>query len=71
MENKRPEPQMGIGAHTDYECFTILWQTEPGLQVQNRKNEWIDAIAGSARSVPEREAILPSRNQDDILDLDP
>ena len=34
---------MGIGAHTDYECFTILWQTEPGLQVQNRKNEWIEA----------------------------
>ena len=43
VEKKRPEPQMGIGAHTDYECFTILWQTEPGLQVQNRNNEWIDA----------------------------
>jgi len=43
MENKRPEPLMGIGAHTDYECFTILWQTEPGLQVQNRNQEWIDA----------------------------
>ncbi len=39
----RPEPTMGIGAHTDYECFTILWQTEPGLQVQNRANQWIDA----------------------------
>jgi len=43
VETTRPEPQMGIGAHTDYECFTILWQTEPGLQLQNRNNEWIDA----------------------------
>ena len=42
-QKKNLDPQMGIGAHTDYECFTILWQTEPGLQVQNRKNEWIEA----------------------------
>ncbi len=41
--NEKSEPTMGIGAHTDYECFTILWQTEPGLQVQNRAKEWIEA----------------------------
>ncbi|MEN6543481.1 2-oxoglutarate and iron-dependent oxygenase domain-containing protein [Parvibaculum sp.] len=35
--------QIGIGAHTDYECFTILAQSEHGLQVQNRKGEWIAA----------------------------
>ncbi len=34
---------IGIGAHTDYECFTILWQNAPGLQVQNRSNEWVEA----------------------------
>lgn len=36
---------LGIGAHTDWECFTILWQ-EPGiqaLQVLNSNQEWIDA----------------------------
>ncbi|OBZ71477.1 hypothetical protein A0H81_08491 [Grifola frondosa] len=36
---------VGIGAHTDYECFTLLWQ-EPGiqaLQVLNKQNQWIDA----------------------------
>ncbi|CED82642.1 Iron/ascorbate family oxidoreductases [Phaffia rhodozyma] len=35
----------GIGAHTDYECFTILRQgTDVGaLQVLNRSGEWIDA----------------------------
>ncbi|KAF5382423.1 hypothetical protein D9615_002770 [Tricholomella constricta] len=36
---------IGIGAHTDWECFTILWQ-EPGiqaLQVLNSKKQWINA----------------------------
>ncbi|KAI5981507.1 hypothetical protein EDC04DRAFT_2874881 [Pisolithus marmoratus] len=35
----------GIGAHTDYECFTILWQQDdtPALQVMNTDGKWIDA----------------------------
>jgi len=33
----------GIGAHTDYECFTILLADAPGLEVLNGKGEWIDA----------------------------
>lgn len=33
----------GIGAHTDYECFTILLADEPGLEVLNERGEWIDA----------------------------
>jgi isopenicillin N synthase-like dioxygenase len=37
------EAAMGIGAHTDYECFTILKVTEPGLQVLNPAGDWIDA----------------------------
>ena len=32
----------GIGAHTDYECFTLLLPTAPGLQVLNKQGEWID-----------------------------
>ncbi|PFH49506.1 hypothetical protein AMATHDRAFT_147566 [Amanita thiersii Skay4041] len=35
---------IGIGAHTDWECFTILWQ-EPGiqaLQVLNTSNQWVN-----------------------------
>lgn len=34
---------IGVGAHTDYECFTILWQNESGLQVQNPQGRWIEA----------------------------
>ncbi|KAF9464203.1 2OG-Fe(II) oxygenase [Collybia nuda] len=36
---------IGIGAHTDWECFTILWQ-EPGiqaLQVLNNEKKWVNA----------------------------
>jgi isopenicillin N synthase-like dioxygenase len=38
-----PEDRPGIGAHTDYECFTILLATADGLEVQNGAAEWIDA----------------------------
>jgi isopenicillin N synthase-like dioxygenase len=38
------EDQIGIGAHSDYECFTILAQHEvPALQVLNAAGEWIAA----------------------------
>ncbi|EJM11012.1 dioxygenase, isopenicillin N synthase [Pseudomonas sp. GM18] len=33
----------GIGAHTDYECFTILHADQPGLEVLNDQGQWIDA----------------------------
>ncbi|MDE2403139.1 MAG: isopenicillin N synthase family oxygenase [Sphingomonadales bacterium] len=36
------EDREGIGAHTDYECFTLLFATAPGLQVQDSKGAWID-----------------------------
>lgn len=38
-----PADEPGIGAHTDYECFTILLPTAPGLEVMNGLGEWIDA----------------------------
>lgn len=36
------EDREGIGAHTDYECFTLLLPTSEGLQVLNGAAEWID-----------------------------
>lgn len=40
--DEAPENRPGIGAHTDYECFTILLPTAPGLEVLNGAGEWID-----------------------------
>jgi isopenicillin N synthase-like dioxygenase len=41
--NPSAEVTVGIGAHTDYECFTILLPTSPGLEVMNGAGVWIDA----------------------------
>ena len=37
------EDAPGIGAHTDYECFTLLLADQPGLEVLNGLGQWIDA----------------------------
>lgn len=37
------EDAPGIGAHTDYECFTLLLADQPGLEVLNDDGVWIDA----------------------------
>jgi isopenicillin N synthase-like dioxygenase len=37
------EDVVGLGAHTDYECFTLLRSTSPGLEVLNGEGTWIDA----------------------------
>lgn len=43
----QPEPvdprHIGVGAHTDYECFTILATSAAGLQVRNSAGQWIEA----------------------------
>lgn len=38
-----PPDAPGIGAHTDYECFTILLPTAPGLEVMDSTGTWVDA----------------------------
>lgn len=42
-EGKSRQSDWGISAHTDYECFTILHATMPGLEVLNSAGDWIDA----------------------------
>ncbi|CAF0835749.1 unnamed protein product [Adineta ricciae] len=38
------EDQLGCGAHTDYECFTLLSQSnQSGLQVLNNQGQWVNA----------------------------
>lgn len=41
--NPEARDETGIGAHTDYECFTLLLATAPGLEVRNAAGAWIDA----------------------------
>jgi isopenicillin N synthase-like dioxygenase len=36
------EDAPGIGAHTDYECFTLLLADQAGLEVMNEEGAWID-----------------------------
>jgi isopenicillin N synthase-like dioxygenase len=44
QEGQITEAQLGCGAHTDFGCFTMLWQDEVGgLQARNSRGEWVDA----------------------------
>ncbi|CAN5695020.1 oxidoreductase [soil metagenome] len=40
--NPDAQDALGIGAHSDYECFTLLKPTAPGLEVLNGVGDWID-----------------------------
>jgi isopenicillin N synthase-like dioxygenase len=44
-ENDGPadDCNVGIAAHTDFECFTIMNQTAPGLELTNVKGQWCQA----------------------------
>ena len=38
------DKEIGLGAHTDYECFTILLcSSTPGLEILSPENRWISA----------------------------
>jgi isopenicillin N synthase-like dioxygenase len=37
---------VGISAHTDFECFTILYQTAAGLELTNQAGQWVQAPSG-------------------------
>jgi isopenicillin N synthase-like dioxygenase len=38
------DDQTGIGSHTDVECFTIITQDAPGLEVLNKAGNWIKVM---------------------------
>lgn len=42
-EGQTADHIVGISAHTDYEAFTLMSQTAPGLQLLHRNGEWIEA----------------------------
>ncbi|MDF1790491.1 MAG: 2-oxoglutarate and iron-dependent oxygenase domain-containing protein [Thalassobaculaceae bacterium] len=40
---------VGIAAHTDFECFTIMYQTAPGLELTDVEGNWHQAPAAGGR----------------------
>jgi isopenicillin N synthase-like dioxygenase len=44
LSETNKEEEIGLGAHTDYECFTLLLQdSNPGLEVLSPDGHWISA----------------------------
>jgi len=51
--NRAPvsEKNVGIAAHTDFECITLLVQSAPGLELRNRAGQWFDAPSNTGQIV--------------------
>ena len=43
--------EVGIAAHTDFECITLLYQSAPGLELRNVDREWLDVIDTRGRLI--------------------
>ncbi|MDH3747531.1 MAG: hypothetical protein OER97_04945 [Gammaproteobacteria bacterium] len=43
--------EVGISAHTDFECITLLYQTAPGLELLDVNGQWLDAPTRDGRIV--------------------
>ena len=43
IQSREAHTHSMMGAHTDYEFFTLLYQTTPGLQTVSVNGEWLDA----------------------------
>ena len=50
-ENDAPvsDANVGISAHTDFECMTLIYQTAPGLELVATDGEWYDVPAHDGR----------------------
>ncbi|HMB72685.1 MAG TPA: 2OG-Fe(II) oxygenase family protein [Gammaproteobacteria bacterium] len=45
------ERSVGIAAHTDFECMTLLYQTEPGLELFDARGRWVDVPVNNGRLI--------------------
>jgi isopenicillin N synthase-like dioxygenase len=45
------ERNVGISAHTDFECMTLIYQSSPGLELTDPNGDWFDAPSHDGRLV--------------------
>jgi len=45
------DQNVGIAAHTDFECITLLYQTAAGLELLDSNGDWLDAPVEDGRIV--------------------
>ena len=45
------ESNVGIAAHTDFECITLIYQDAPGLELTEPSGKWLDAPIAGGRIV--------------------
>lgn len=50
-ETPASDIEVGISAHTDFECVTLILQTQPGLELTDVKGNWYDAPSRNDRIV--------------------
>ena len=50
-ETTPAERNVGIAAHTDFECITLLYQTAAGLELLDVNGEWLEAPVEDGRIV--------------------
>lgn len=51
-DNPLPDKRnVGIAAHTDFECITLLYQDSPGLEIRTVDGRWQEAEAGDGRLI--------------------
>ena len=43
--------EIGIAAHTDFECITLIYQTAPGLELRSPGGDWLDAPVAPGRLI--------------------
>lgn len=48
-QNRLPDndTHVGIAAHTDFECLTLILQSEPGLEVRTPGGDWVEVPHGN------------------------
>jgi isopenicillin N synthase-like dioxygenase len=47
----RDDKHVGIAAHTDFECITLLYQSAPGLEILGTDGSWLDVPSADNRLI--------------------